>query len=187
VLDTLDIARKAHADQRIVAFDSDGRAPTFLKKIAPDFLMIKQRGRTLGDRLHNAFLSQAATGGKIVIIGSDSPILPAKRIEDAFIKLEKVDLVLGPAFDGGYYLVGLNKPCRGLLQGIRWSSSGVLLQTMAKAKKIGMKVGLLKEWYDVDDKKSMVLLIEDIEKPGLQSAAHTRRALACMNLKPTTR
>jgi hypothetical protein len=94
---------------------------------------------------------------------------------------------LGPAFDGGYYLVGLKKPRNDLFQGIRWSSSGELLQTMAKAKKTGMSVGLLKEWYDVDDKKSLALLMKDIVDHRLKAATYTRRALACMNLKPATR
>lgn len=177
VRDTLDSARKVKADTRIIAFDSGAGAPAFLKKIAPDFLMMKQKGRTLGDRLHNAFLSQAGTGKRIVIIGSDAPTLPAKHIEEAFIELEKADVVLGPAFDGGYYLVGLEKPCRGLFQGIRWSSSGVLHQTMAKAKKTGMSVGLLKEWYDVDDSKSFAFLMKDLKRGSLFFAEHTSRVL----------
>jgi hypothetical protein len=175
VRDTLDIVRKVKTDQRIVAFDCDEGAPAFLKKMAPDFLMMKQKGRTLGDRLHNAFLSQAGTGKKIVIIGSDAPTLPAKRIEDAFIKLKKADLGLGPAFDGGYYLVGLEKPRKRLFQGIRWSSSGVLRQTVVKAKKIGLSVGLLKEWYDVDDRKSLTFLMKDLKRGGSFFAKHTSR------------
>jgi len=188
VRDTLDIARKAHADQRIVAFDSDGSVPTFLKRIAPDFLIMKQKGRTLGCRLHNASLSQVGTGNKhVVIIGSDAPNLPAKIIEEAFVRLKRSDVVFGPALDGGYYLVGMKNPCKRLFQGIAWSSSEVLLQSIAKARKMRMRVGVLAAWYDVDDKESLKLLIDDVRKTGLKTGQYTRRVLQCMNLKPTIR
>jgi rSAM/selenodomain-associated transferase 1 len=113
-------------------------------------LLLAQRGADLGARLHHCFADLFAAGfTSIVIIGADSPTLPAEILHEAFVRLtEQPQVVLGPSTDGGYYLMGLNQPQPQLFAGISWSTEQVLLQTQAQAT--GLAISLLPEWYDLD-------------------------------------
>ena len=119
-------------------------------KTQPDYFM--QQGGHLGERLIHAF-SRAFSNGmqRVVIIGSDSPGLPCNYLIDAFHHLERSDMVLGQAQDGGYYLVGLSHCSRPeLFQDIPWSSSQVFARTIEAAAKTGLSVQLLPEYSDID-------------------------------------
>jgi rSAM/selenodomain-associated transferase 1 len=106
----------------------------------------------LGERLRAAFGALFAAGAPgVIAIGSDSPTLPAGRIREAATALTKHDAALGPAEDGGYYLLGLARPEWRLLEGIPWSSDAVARVTLERASAIGASVRLLGPWYDVDD------------------------------------
>lgn len=157
--DTVDIARKINCETRIMAYESNGKSPEFLKKISNDFKFYKQKGKNLGQRLYNAFKFAAKSGSsKTVIIGSDSPDLPKSYINKAFNKLNNSDLVLGPAYDGGYYLIGLREPCKEIFENIKWSSSSVFKQTLEKAKKARKKVAVLGLWHDIDTPQDLKYL-----------------------------
>ncbi|NUM73224.1 TIGR04282 family arsenosugar biosynthesis glycosyltransferase [candidate division KSB1 bacterium] len=88
---------------------------------------------------------------RVITIGSDSPTLPPAYLKEAAEALASHDLVLGPAEDGGYYLIGLKSAPAELFEGIAWSTEKVLQQTLAAAQRLGLRVHLLPEWYDVDD------------------------------------
>jgi glycosyltransferase A (GT-A) superfamily protein (DUF2064 family) len=92
----------------------------------------------------------AAGHDRVVVIGSDCPYLTAADIHDAWVALEGCDLVLGPALDGGYWLIGLAAPQPGLFRGIAWSTSTVLAQTREKAAGSGLRVHDLRILSDVD-------------------------------------
>jgi rSAM/selenodomain-associated transferase 1 len=110
-----------------------------------------QAGRTLGDRLAAAFAREFATGARhVVIIGSDCPGLDARRLRAAFAALRRRDVVLGPALDGGYYLIGLARPAPRLFRGIAWSTAGVAAQTLRRARALGLRWHLLPPLRDVD-------------------------------------
>jgi hypothetical protein len=86
-----------------------------------------------------------------VLIGSDIPDLPAAYVRDAFARLESgADVVLGPAEDGGYYLIGLRAPQPGLLRGVPMSTPTVLADTLALAREQGLRADLLPPWSDID-------------------------------------
>ncbi|MBI3013415.1 MAG: TIGR04282 family arsenosugar biosynthesis glycosyltransferase [Elusimicrobia bacterium] len=120
--------------------EKNGRVPFFL-----------QKGENLGERLKNAFDRSFQAGfKKVAIIGSDSPGLPLKNIQDAFAALETADLALGPSLDGGYYLIGLKESLPELLDGISWSTNHVLSQTLDAAKRRGTSFHLLEPYFDVD-------------------------------------
>ena len=111
-----------------------------------------QEGGSLGDRMEGAFARAFAAGyGRAVLIGSDCPGLSAALICRGLAALEDHDLVLGPAADGGYYLIGLTRPRPGLFRRIAWGGDGVLAETLARAKKGGLRVFLLEELRDVDE------------------------------------
>lgn len=105
----------------------------------------------LGARLDRAF-AEAFAGGedRVVAIGTDCPALTEEDLRDAFAALEIADVVLGPAEDGGYWLVGLRAPAAGLFENIPWSSDAVLAATLERARTAGLSVSQLRRLGDVD-------------------------------------
>lgn len=111
-----------------------------------------QNGRDLGERLQNSFESAFGAGfSKVCIIGSDSPDLPSRLIDDAFKLLNESDAVFGPCPDGGYYLVGLSRPASALFNNIPWSTGRVLDESLKAAKNENLSTSLLHKWPDIDD------------------------------------
>ncbi len=161
---------------KIMAYCSEGH-PVYLKRIAPGYILYKQEGVSLGQRLYAAFVfakNQGAT--KIVVVGSDAPDLPCAYIKTAFRKLARHDVVFGPSTDGGYYLVALKKPVRNIFQGIKWSTSSVLAESLRKAKGARQKVSLLKPWRDIDQYEDLEALRTSVKK-NKACARHTREFL----------
>jgi uncharacterized protein len=109
----------------------------------------------LGARLIAGFAQAFAAGGAPVIaIGGDCPGLDSACLEAARAALQDVDVVLGPAVDGGYYLIGLNRPAPVLFSGIPWSTSRVLATTLARTEAAGLRCHLLETKLDIDDAAS---------------------------------
>ena len=147
--------------------------------------MLPQRGESFGDKLHHAFEELFGEGfDSVAIIDADSPTLPPDYLTDAFDELARPGdrVVLGPAEDGGYYLIGLRRPHRHLFERITWSSDRVLAETLERAREIALDVSLLPMWYDVDDAVTLERLKREvIGRNGFTSpskahdAPHTRR------------
>ena len=110
-----------------------------------------QTGADLGARMDNAFGEGFDAGFRnIVIIGSDSAELTQSIIEEAFLQLETHDFVIGPAVDGGYYLLGMKTRQPSIFAGKQWSTSTVCRDTIASIQKLAMTYCLLPELRDVD-------------------------------------
>jgi rSAM/selenodomain-associated transferase 1 len=110
-----------------------------------------QVGQDLGERMKNAFAENFELGiEKVILIGTDCPSLEGKHIIQAFEALDQSDLVLGPAKDGGYYLIGMKRRADFLFEGITWSSELVLSQTLALAAEQGLQTSLLPVLEDID-------------------------------------
>jgi uncharacterized protein len=110
-----------------------------------------QVGTGLGARLSAAFAREFRAGARrVVMIGSDCPGVDRAVVREAFRALAKRDLVLGPAVDGGYYLIGLAAPAPGLFRGIAWSTEAVAGQTLARAAALGLSYQALSPLRDVD-------------------------------------
>lgn len=110
-----------------------------------------QSGENLGERMSNAFLQLFKSGYKsVVIIGTDCPEMTRNDIEKAFLNLEQVDLVIGPARDGGYYLLGMRSYFPELFSDISWSTSEVLVSTLDRADKLNLEYEFLKVLSDID-------------------------------------
>lgn len=111
-----------------------------------------QTGKDLGEKMSNAF-DQAFKQGydSVLIIGTDCLELQTRHIEEAFACLKNNDLVLGPAEDGGYYLIGLNENNGQLFDNIAWSSDSVFSNTIAIATQQQLKVHLLECLNDIDE------------------------------------
>ena len=137
-----------------------------VKKIVPaGTIIIPQKGKDLGQRLSNIF-SELFTFGykKIAIIGSDSPDLPSEYIKKSFSLLKgKTEIVIGPAEDGGYYLIAMSRNCKVLFINIPWSTDVVFQKTVERAKKAGVKSAILPTWYDVDEIENLKALRSNLK------------------------
>ncbi len=122
----------------------------------------------LGDRMARAFSSAFRTRTKrAILIGTDCPGLDAPGIGEAFERLQQHDLILGPATDGGYYLIGLKRSIPELFRGICWGTSEVLQQTLAIALQMELSYSLLPELRDIDRPEDLAIL--DIQ-PEIEQA-----------------
>ena len=120
-----------------------------------------QGGGDLGQRLLKAFAQAFCQGeDKVVVVGTDCPDLTAAHVQEAFHLLDEFDLVLGPAADGGYYLLGLNRLYKDLFESIPWGTGEVLQATLNKAKLLGINTVLLERLADVDRPKDLEALFK---------------------------
>jgi glycosyltransferase A (GT-A) superfamily protein (DUF2064 family) len=114
--------------------------------------LYSQKGAELGERMCNAIKWLFHKGyEKVSLVGADSPDLPISYVTDAFEKLDAYDVVIGPSEDGGYYLIGMNKPHEVIFEGIQWGHETVLRDSICGAKAAGVSYFLLPQWYDIDD------------------------------------
>lgn len=130
-----------------------------------------QAGRDLGFRMYSCmeYLSDQNFKSSI-IIGTDSPTLPAAYIQAAFAFLEgENDAVLGPAEDGGYYLVGCRQPRPEMFDGVAWSSPHTLAQTRAAFDAQGYRTRLTPLWRDVDSIEDLQRLAQEPVGPSVQA------------------
>jgi len=119
--------------------------------LGDNILLSSQSSGDLGAKMHHAFEDAFDAGVKrALLVGSDIPEISAEILLQAFHELENSDLVLGPAVDGGYYLVGLRAPCPELFTGIEWGTSSVLESSLGVAQALGLRVRLLRRLSDLD-------------------------------------
>ena len=118
---------------------------------------------------------------QVALIGSDLPSLPPAHIEQAFARLDDgADVVLGPAEDGGYYLIAATAPHPALFAGIAWSTDAVFAQTVAKATASGLTLATLPPWYDIDGMADLRRCARDLAKNPDHPATATRAFLRTM-------
>ncbi|MBD1839046.1 TIGR04282 family arsenosugar biosynthesis glycosyltransferase [Coleofasciculus sp. FACHB-64] len=119
--------------------------------LGADIIYQPQGKGDLGQRMKSAFQTAFAAGMEgVAIVGTDCPGLDAKIMAQAFEQLNGHDLVLGPAMDGGYYLIGLRRVIPELFAGINWGTSEVREKTLAIAISLGLAVAYLPPLFDVD-------------------------------------
>ena len=158
-LDIISSARKLKCINVTVAYTPIGAEKAFRKLVEQPTNFLPQKGKNLGERMKNAFKQSFAEGAKrVVIIGTDSPTLPTSYIQKAFDVLKKIPVVIGPTFDGGYYLVGLSKQNDDIFDGIEWGTSRVFGQTLTRIKSLNTQVYVLSPWYDVDTSEDLEFL-----------------------------
>jgi rSAM/selenodomain-associated transferase 1 len=179
LLDTIHRVAQVRRARRALLYAPRASRPAF-RRIASDFLLIPQRSGDLGRRLASAFRDLLTLHpGPVIVIGSDAPALSTsvlQRAVDVFTE-SAVDGVLGPSEDGGYYLVGLRRPCAELFRGIAWSSPAVFEQTMQRARKRGLRISILSRWWDIDTPQDLQRLRQWLASRPATELPHTRRCL----------
>ena len=142
-----------------------------LIELVPDgAVLTPQKGCDLGERLKNAFETLFEKGyQRVCIIGSDSPDMPPKLIDEAFLTLthgqNPEGVVLGPTEDGGYYLIGMVIPFDVLFTGIPWSTERVFTETLKRAEEAGIRVSLIDKWHDIDTPADLAYLKDNDDAP----------------------
>ncbi|MFP3982717.1 MAG: TIGR04282 family arsenosugar biosynthesis glycosyltransferase [Desulfurivibrionaceae bacterium] len=118
-----------------------------------------QKGSTLGEKLRQAFRESFARGiTRVVIIGTDCPSLTSEIMESALLKLKDYDVVVGPAVDGGFYLIGMGEGYDDILEGIDWGSGQVLAQLTENIQKKSLAFTLMDYLRDIDDPEDLTAL-----------------------------
>jgi uncharacterized protein len=146
--DTLDACR-AEVDDVAILHADPAEAPVF-EQLAPGTPLVHQEGRGLEDALGRTFARNVAAG-PLAIVSSDVPGLPRGSLAHAFAALEAgADVVLGPAHDGGYWLIAMAEHHPEPFRGIPWSTPAVLGVTLARCGEAGLRVELLETWRDLD-------------------------------------
>lgn len=137
--------------RRVIAFAPADARGWFETAAHGRFDLAAQADGDLGQRLRSFFEGQLAQEAEaVVVVGTDSPTLPIAFIEQAFAQLDAADLVLGPAGDGGYYLIGCRRRLPPVFDGIAWSSASVLGETVRRLVDPSWRLALLPPWYDID-------------------------------------
>ncbi len=180
--DTVDLVRASGKDL-IIAF-TPYEAEAEFASIAAGAPLVVQPDGDLGHRISSALATALCGRDSAVLVGSDTPQLTGVVIEEAFCHLEQADLVVGPATDGGFYLIGLREASSadGLFEGIEWSTSSVFAQLIANALRMGLTFDVLEEFTDIDDVESLTTVLAQADLSG--SAPHTRAAAARLGLGP---
>jgi rSAM/selenodomain-associated transferase 2/rSAM/selenodomain-associated transferase 1 len=150
--ETLKKAKKISAYQDIeveVCFEG-GNELKMRRWLGSDIMLSQQVSGDLGERMYSAFLEAFKSGcRRVVLLGTDIPQLTPDHLKQAFDALHEHDIVLGPSTDGGYWLMGLNKPTD-LFKEINWGTENVLDQTVARAKEQNIGFHQLKPLTDID-------------------------------------
>ena len=133
----------------------------------------------LGRRMAVAMAAELARAERVVVVGADSPDLPTERIAEAFAALDSVDVCIGPATDGGYYLLAAKRrvPLEALGTDIPWSTERVLQATRERLRIAGIKHTELDLWRDIDDYGDLARLMTALADSATPALTRTRAVL----------
>ncbi len=162
---SIDAIPRAIGRRGFAVYAPAGAEPILRDLVPPLFGLLLQPGRHLGEALLGATRGLLAAGyDGVVLVNGDSPSLPPEFLVQAIELLRALGdrVVLGPASDGGYYLIGLKFPHARLFSDIDWGTASVFQRTCERAVEIGLAVTALPEWYDVDDEETLGWLRDEL-------------------------
>ncbi len=181
LLDILKMSRDVKS-ARIIACAPDTQHAFFQRCEREEGIrLIRQEGEDLGERMKRAFQRAFAEGfEKVVIIGCDSPTLPAPYINKAFERLADNSVVVGPSLDGGYYLIATKAPQPELFSRMDWGTETVLSETLKRLNASKRPYHLLPFWYDIDLPADITFLRQHLQYLKMKreaGLAETRKKL----------
>ncbi len=171
LLDTISILAIREDCTPIIAVDETESSQWF-SQAAPGVAQLFQGEGALGDRLNRVMTNAFELGfTRVFAINSDGPDLPQSHLDDALRALDhpETDLVFGPNVDGGYYLIGWKKPWPPVVTDVTMSTPTVLQDSLAIAERLGARVHLGREWFDVDVPEDLERFIQSMANTGLRS------------------
>lgn len=172
------------ASRQTLVITPPERAKHFLEVALDDWTIESQLDGDLGARITGYFqLAFDHHFKRVVLIGSDSPTVPHQFIEEAFDRLHSFDCVIGPANDGGYYLIGLSgfhSAHTELFESIQWSTQHVFNQTMKKAEQLKLSVHTLATWYDVDTIEDLTRVVSDLNRQPHETLTEAEKEICLL-------
>jgi len=174
ILDLTDTLKKLSQDV-ILCYSPIDSETAFRSWLGDRFRYSPQPDGDLGIRMKRSFVQAFENGyERVVLIGSDTPDLPAETLKQAFAELEETDAVIGPAVDGGYWLIGFRSSgfYPGVFEGISWSTETVLAETMKRFRQKTVPVAVLPQRRDIDTLDSLSQWHESYD-PLSMSASNT--------------
>ena len=184
--DTLRLAASGSGWRQLVAYTPND-AEEEAAALADGIEIVPQAAGDLGVRIASALDVALRDSSRAVLIGSDTPDLPPEVIERAFAALNDADAVIGPAEDGGFYLVGVRATHLDMFTGVEWSTETVFERTESNLRRLGWRVAVLDAWEDVDDLASLVALARRLDAAEAAGRAPaTRSAIAEIGEGATT-
>ena len=160
VQDVIETVKK-HTDHIRISYYPMGAGDEVWEWLGDGFHYMPQEGKHLGDRMRNAFTRAFSDGFyRVVLLGTDIPDLPGSIIDEAFSKLSCHPSVIGPALDGGYYLIGFQQEnfIPRAFDNIPWGTQHVLNKTLSVFKEAKQNIHILPSWQDTDDYKDLLAL-----------------------------
>ncbi|MFV2071195.1 MAG: TIGR04282 family arsenosugar biosynthesis glycosyltransferase [Thermoanaerobaculales bacterium] len=155
----------ADSGARIVLSLAETPSPLWAARLGVPFEI--QRSGDLGERMADAFARRFAEGeDRVVVVGSDCPGMATRHLRNAAEKLEQAEVILGPATDGGYYLVAQRPPGVDLFSNIPWSSPETVVATRNRLRELGVARAELEELSDVDTETDLKALLADPHPPA---------------------
>ncbi|MFA5102658.1 MAG: TIGR04282 family arsenosugar biosynthesis glycosyltransferase [Candidatus Thermoplasmatota archaeon] len=172
VQDALAMIKKINIPFYICFYPPDSREK-FQNWLGLTSQSLPQIGKNLGERMKQGFIDVFTKGyEKAILLGSDSPDLPGEYIKQAFALLETKEVVLGPAIDGGYYLIGFRTTTftPSVFDDITWGSPLVFQETLMKITQAHRSVGTLPVWSDIDTIADLKNLISRTRNTSFKSS-----------------
>jgi rSAM/selenodomain-associated transferase 1 len=172
-------------------FYAPAGAEQALRQLAGDrYIYRAQCDGDLGARMAQVFAELGGLGHRnVVLIGSDLPALPMAIVEKAFMLLaaEEHHVVLGPSQDGGYYLIGMNRPAPEIFTDMIWSHERVLVETTARLDRLGISYSLLPTWFDLDRAEDFQRLIALTDRASRAALSRTTAYLQSLGYWPASK
>jgi rSAM/selenodomain-associated transferase 1 len=183
IADIVDRFREVAAERTLCFCPGSPESRRYFETIGGrDYRLWPQPDADLGTRMQWFFEDHVrGTGDRAVLIGSDSPTMPGDLVQQAFASLLEVDCVVGPAADGGFYLIGMRNRPWPVFSEVEWSTPRVLDQAIGRIHACGARLALLPPWYDVDTPDDLGMLVDHLRALATAGSpinfAATRRAL----------
>lgn len=181
-----DVYEKARAvDADVYVFftprDKDGILKTLL---GADALLLPQHGEDLGQKMKNAIGAVLRLGyDKVVLMGMDIPHIHTETIQNAFDNLEQKDIVIHPALDGGYYLIGMKQEYESIWNIRRYGTNTVMYDTLQHMKAENLSISVGQMYYDIDRKEDLRQLWSDIQRGAVCNCPETTAYLESIRHK----
>jgi rSAM/selenodomain-associated transferase 1 len=176
IQDTLTTLQSLEIPYHIAVYPPESQ-DLFTRWLGPSYQFIHQQGKNLGERLKNGFETMFKKKYRAVIaLASDSPDLPIEILLEAVSSLQTHKVVIGPATDGGYYLIGFSHDLfiPDVFEDIAWSTATVFRDTLVRIESVTSQVYVLPEWADIDTKS-------DLRKFYETNQLHPSKTLHTMN------
>jgi rSAM/selenodomain-associated transferase 1 len=184
ILDMLATLSKCEA-QCLICVYPESTLEKVKKWLEPKYHYLPQEGKDLGERMKNGFIEAFIMKFEhVILIGSDIPDLPLSIVKEAFRMFETHDAVVGPAHDGGYYLIGFRNDTfvPEVFDTMQWGGKSVLRSTLNRLNKRKCRVRRLPAWHDVDTLADIILLLQR-NKSTVGSCPKTISYLSSLSLR----